>query len=61
MDENNDLNQFGELNNAVQIIKNAILNSQEHALGLVNQEQLALYYGVGRFISVNTRNKNWGK
>lgn len=22
---------------------------------------LALYYGIGRFISVNTRNKNWGK
>lgn len=22
---------------------------------------LALYYGIGRFISANTRNKNWGK
>ena len=20
-----------------------------------------LYYGIGRFVSVNTRNKNWGK
>lgn len=61
MGENNGLNQLGELHNAVHIIKNAILNSQERALGLINQEQLALYYGIGRFISVNTRNKNWGK
>lgn len=61
MGENNGLNQLSELNNAVHIIKNAILNSQERALGLVNQEQLALYYGIGRFISANTRNKNWGK
>lgn len=61
MGENNGLNQLSELNNAVHIIKNTILNSQERALGLVNQEQLALYYGIGRFISANTRNKNWGK
>ena len=27
----------------------------------INQEQLALYYGIGRFVSTNTRNKNWGK
>lgn len=26
----------------------------------INQEQLALYYGVGRYISANTRTKNWG-
>lgn len=24
------------------------------------QEQLALYYGIGRFISVNMRKRNWG-
>ena len=46
MGENNGLNQLGELHNAVHIIKNAILNSQERALGLINQEQLALYYGI---------------
>lgn len=27
----------------------------------VNQEQLSLYYGLGRYISANTRSKNWGK
>ncbi|WP_303912549.1 YhcG family protein [Bacteroides mediterraneensis] len=61
MDEVDEINQSNELTDAVQLIKNAILRSQERALGLINQEQLALYYGIGRFISVNTRNKNWGK
>ena len=50
-----------KLANAVQVIKDAILLSQQRALGAVNQEQLALYYGIGRFISANTRTKNWGK
>lgn len=45
---------------AVEIIKTAILKSQEQAVKAVNQEQLALYYGIGRYISENTRNKNWG-
>ena len=50
-----------ELSNAVQAIKSAILQSQQRALAAINQEQLALYYGIGRFVSMNTRNKNWGK
>ena len=50
-----------ELANAVQVIKSAILQSQQRALVAVNQEQLALYYGIGRFLSENTRNRNWGK
>ncbi|MDY4175369.1 MAG: PDDEXK nuclease domain-containing protein [Bacteroidales bacterium] len=45
---------------AVEAIKAAILKSQARAAQSVNQEQLALYYGIGRFISANTRNKNWG-
>ncbi len=45
---------------AVDIIKTAILQSQARAAVAVNQEQLALYYGIGRYISANTRNKNWG-
>ena len=50
-----------KLAKAVQMIKDAILLSQQRALGAVNQEQLALYYGIGRYISANTRTKNWGK
>lgn len=47
--------------NAVDIIKTAILQSQARAAKAVNQEQLALYYGIGRYVSANTRKKNWGK
>lgn len=46
---------------AVHAIKGAILQSQQRALRAVNQEQLALYYGIGRYVSANTRKKNWGK
>ena len=53
--------EYTELANAVQAIKGAILQSQQRALAAINQEQLALYYGVGKFVSINTRNKNWGK
>ena len=53
--------EYAELTNAVQAIKGAILQSQRRALAAINQEQLALYYGIGRFVSMNTRNKNWGK
>lgn len=49
-----------ELSDAVSVIKTAILQSQARAAQGVNQEQLALYYGIGRFISVNTRKRNWG-
>lgn len=49
------------ITSAVNVIKTAILQSQARAVKSVNQEMLALYYGIGRFISVNTRNKNWGQ
>lgn len=47
--------------NAVNIIKTAILQSQARAAKAVNQEQLALYYGIGRYVSANSRKRNWGK
>lgn len=54
---NNDIKQTTD---AVNLLKTAILQSQARVVKAVNQEQLALYYGIGRFISANTRNKNWG-
>ena len=45
---------------AVNLLKTAILQSQARAAKAVNQEQLALYYGVGRFLSLNTRKQGWG-
>lgn len=50
-----------QYNDAVQQIKAAILKSQAKALAGVNQEQLALYYGIGRYISNNSRTGFWGK
>lgn len=55
MSENKDI-----INNAVDIIKTAILQSQYRAGKSVNSEQLALYYGIGRYISCNSRNDSWG-
>lgn len=45
---------------AVNTIKSAILESQYRAVKLVNKEQLALYFGIGRYISHNSRNGYWG-
>ncbi len=39
--------------NATDIIKTAILQSQARAAKAVNQEQLVLYYGIGRYVSAN--------
>ena len=39
--------------NAVDIIKTAILQSQARAAKAVNQKLLALYYGIGRYVSEN--------
>ena len=36
------------------IIKTAILQSQARAAKAVNQEQLALYYGIGRYVSAKS-------
>ena len=50
-----------QYNDAVKQIKTAILQSQAKALASVNQEQLALYFGIGRYISHNSRSGFWGK
>lgn len=54
-------NEIQNITSAVNVIKTAILQSQTHTAKAVNQEMLALYFGIGRFISANTRNRNWGK
>lgn len=46
---------------AAKIIKEAILSSQYRAASLANKEQLSLYYGIGRYVSENSRNGFWGK
>ena len=47
-------------NEAVQQIKSAILQSQLEAAKAVNRQMLALYYGIGKYVSDNTRTGTWG-
>ena len=44
----------------VQAIKEAIQRSQARTLRLMNGEVLSLYYGIGRYISDNSRSHFWG-
>lgn len=46
---------------AVELIKTAILQSQYDAARSVNEKQLILYYGIGKYVSMNSRNSFWGK
>lgn len=46
---------------AVELIKTAILQSQYDAACSVNEKQLMLYYGIGKYVSINSRNGFWGK
>ena len=45
---------------AVHTIKLAILQSQSHAARMVSGSLLSLYYGVGLYVSKNTRVGAWG-
>lgn len=44
----------------VRQIKTAILQSRYRAIALANKEQLSLYYGIGEFVSKNSREGTWG-
>ena len=48
------------LSQAVETIKTAILQSQARAARNVSANQLALYFSVGEYISLNTRQQQWG-
>ena len=53
-----DVADYGQ---AVQVIKAAILKSQYDAACSVNEKQLMLYFGIGKYISANSRKGFWGK
>lgn len=50
-----------DYDDAVKVIKTAILASQLDALKSINEKQLILYYAIGKYISLNTRNGKWGE
>ncbi len=56
----NETNEIASYSVAVKQLKNAILQSRYTAAKLVNKEMILLYYLVGKYVSVNSRNKNWG-
>ena len=55
------MNNIQAYTEAVRIIKEAILQSQYRAVSIANKEQLSLYYGIGKYVSENSRNGFWGK
>jgi len=46
--------------NIVQTIKSAIVKSRYRAATFINSEMLSLYYGIGKYISENSRSNFWG-
>ena len=60
----NEMSKFGKNNEkllqAVADIKDAILQGQYEAAKEVNRIQLAVYYGIGKYISQHTRKNVWG-
>ncbi len=55
------MSEWQKYDDAVEIIKSAILQSQYDAVRSVNEKQLMLYYGIGKYISLNSRKGFWGK
>lgn len=47
-------------NNAAETIKTAILQGQYEALKGENRVQLAVYFGIGKYVSLNSRQGTWG-
>ena len=61
MKENKTDNQISvNVKQAVNTIKSAILQSQSHAVKMISGTQLSLYFGVGLYVSANSRKGTWG-
>lgn len=58
MEQQHSISQAYEI--AAETIKNAILQGQYEAAKGVNRIQLATYFSVGKYVSVNTRHGVWG-
>ena len=54
------MNEMVEYGHAVTVIKQAIEESRYRAAKAGNSEMLSLYYGIGKYVSENTRNGHWG-
>ncbi|MBF0491795.1 MAG: DUF1016 family protein [Deltaproteobacteria bacterium] len=54
------VSRLKDYSGAIRKIKDAILKSRYTAAALANRELLSLYFSVGRYVSENTRNHQWG-
>ena len=60
MEKNTTTGMTQGVKNAVNTIKTAILQSQSRAVRLISGSQLSLYFGVGLYVSANSREGTWG-
>lgn len=60
MEKNTTTGMTQGVKNAVDTIKTAILQSQSRAVRLISGSQLSLYFGVGLYVSANSREGTWG-
>ena len=58
--EKKNVSDLRKYDNAVEAIKTAILQGQYEAAKGVNRIQLAVYFGIGKYISLHTRKGVWG-
>ena len=49
-----------DVKQAVSVIKSAILQSQSRAVRMISGTQLSLYFGIGLYVSANSRKGTWG-
>ena len=54
------MSEITNYDEAVSVIKAAILNSQYEAAKSVNEKLLLLYFSIGKYISLNSRGGFWG-
>lgn len=54
------MNIIPDYSHAVAVIKSAVEQSRYRALQAGNAEMLSLYYGIGKYVSENTRDGVWG-
>ncbi|MEN2800197.1 hypothetical protein [Capnocytophaga sputigena] len=61
MKENRNDNTLTDYSVAVSAIKTAILQGQYEAAKTINRIQLALYFGIGKYLSQHTRLNGLGR
>lgn len=59
-DNKTDIQIYADVTQAVNVIKSAILQSQSRAVRMISGTQLSLYFGVGLYVSANSRKGTWG-